>query len=174
MVAWSHGQELPSPKHPALPSYLSQSKLPFHTFPMFDLLKRGSSEFVRTANYAIVYARLIVDGRDLGIHNFMVQIRDLQTHQPMPGVEVGDIGPKIGYNNQELRHSSMPHTISDFLRFRFPCPMGTWLCPGQWLLQIQSCSDSTDTHGHASCHPAFRWTLRSKCRSANSTFPSNQ
>ena len=85
-----------------------------------------SSEFVRTANYAIVYARLIVDGRDLGIHNFMVQIRDLQTHQPMPGVEVGDIGPKIGYNNQELRHGSMPHTISDFLRFRFPCPMGTY------------------------------------------------
>eukprot|EP00434_Breviolum_minutum_P039161 symbB.v1.2.034764.t2/scaffold4548.1/size38217/1 len=55
----------------------------------------------RTANYAIVYARLIVQGRDLGIHNFMVQIRDLQTHKPMMGVEVGDIGPKIGYNNQD-------------------------------------------------------------------------
>lgn len=56
---------------------------------------------VRTANYAIVYARLIVQGQDLGIHNFMVQIRDLQTHKPMMGVEVGDIGPKIGYNNQD-------------------------------------------------------------------------
>ncbi|CAK9057637.1 A chain [Durusdinium trenchii] len=55
----------------------------------------------RTANYAIVYARLIVEGRDLGIHNFMVQIRDLETHRPMPGVQVGDIGPKIGYNNQD-------------------------------------------------------------------------
>lgn len=41
----------------------------------------------RTANYAIVYARLIVEGRDLGIHNFMVQIRDLETHRPMPGVQ---------------------------------------------------------------------------------------
>ncbi|CAE7206475.1 ACX1, partial [Symbiodinium pilosum] len=55
----------------------------------------------RTANHAVVYARLIVKGKDLGIHNFMVQIRDMKTHEPLPGVQVGDIGPKIGYNNQD-------------------------------------------------------------------------
>ena len=55
----------------------------------------------RTANHAIVYARLIVGGRDLGIHNFMVQLRSITTHEPLPGIVVGDIGPKIGYNNQD-------------------------------------------------------------------------
>jgi len=55
----------------------------------------------RTANHAIVFARLLVAGRDLGIHNFLVQIRDLETHAPLPGVAVGDIGSKIGYNAQD-------------------------------------------------------------------------
>jgi acyl-CoA oxidase len=55
----------------------------------------------KTANHAIVYARLIVGGQDLGVHNFMVQIRDITTHLPCNGVVVGDIGPKIGYNNQD-------------------------------------------------------------------------
>ena len=55
----------------------------------------------RCANYGIVYARLILDGKDLGIHNFMVPLRSLQTHEPLPGIVIGDIGPKIGYNNQD-------------------------------------------------------------------------
>jgi hypothetical protein len=42
----------------------------------------------------VVYARLIIDGKDLGVHEFMVQLRD-ETHKPMPGVDVGDIGPKV-------------------------------------------------------------------------------
>ena len=42
----------------------------------------------------MVYARLIIDGKDLGVHEFMVQLRD-EKHDPMPGVEVGDVGPKV-------------------------------------------------------------------------------
>ena len=49
------------------------------------------------ATHAVVYARLLIDGKDYGVHEFMVQLRD-ETHKPMPGVEVGDIGPKLGYN----------------------------------------------------------------------------
>mmetsp|Transcript_44772 Transcript_44772/g.97463 ORF Transcript_44772/g.97463 Transcript_44772/m.97463 type:complete len:678 (-) Transcript_44772:354-2387(-) len=69
----------------------------------------------RTANHAIVYARLLVGGRDLGIHNFMVPIRDMATHEPLPGISVGDIGPKIGYNNQDngfcrFDHVRIPRT----------------------------------------------------------------
>lgn len=41
-------------------------------------------------------ARLFVRGTDYGPHSFVVQIRDLATHQPLPGVTVGDIGPKMG------------------------------------------------------------------------------
>jgi acyl-CoA oxidase len=36
--------------------------------------------------------------QDHGPHGFVVQIRDMETHKPLPGVEVGDIGPKFGYN----------------------------------------------------------------------------
>ena len=33
----------------------------------------------RTANHAIVLARLLLAGRDLGIHNFLVPLRDLES-----------------------------------------------------------------------------------------------
>jgi acyl-CoA oxidase len=53
----------------------------------------------RTANYAMVIARLIDgDGVDRGIHNFLVQLRSSKDHTLLPGVTTGDIGPKIGYN----------------------------------------------------------------------------
>lgn len=48
------------------------------------------------ANYAMVFAKLVVDGDELGTHPFLVPIRDSKM-QPLPGVEVGDIGPKFGF-----------------------------------------------------------------------------
>uniref|UniRef100_A0A915D7C2 Acyl-coenzyme A oxidase n=1 Tax=Ditylenchus dipsaci TaxID=166011 RepID=A0A915D7C2_9BILA len=36
-----------------------------------------------------------------GAHQFWVQIRDLDTHQPLPGIVVGDIGPKFGMNSND-------------------------------------------------------------------------
>jgi len=55
----------------------------------------------RTANTAMVIARLITNGTDQGIHNFLVPIRDRSTHETLPGVTVGDIGPKLGFNNMD-------------------------------------------------------------------------
>ncbi|OWY93716.1 Peroxisomal acyl-coenzyme A oxidase [Phytophthora megakarya] len=52
----------------------------------------------KTATHAIVIARLLLDGKDEGVQSFIVQIRSLEDHQPMPGIEVRDIGPKIGFN----------------------------------------------------------------------------
>eukprot|EP01012_Entosiphon_sulcatum_P013152 TRINITY_DN1841_c0_g1_i1.p1 TRINITY_DN1841_c0_g1~~TRINITY_DN1841_c0_g1_i1.p1 ORF type:complete len:698 (+),score=140.75 TRINITY_DN1841_c0_g1_i1:24-2096(+) len=46
--------------------------------------------------HAIIYARLILKGKDYGYHAFVVQLRD-EHHKPLPGVEVGDIGPKMAY-----------------------------------------------------------------------------
>ena len=43
-------------------------------------------------------ARLFIKGRDYGPHAFVLPIRDMQTHEPLPGIDVGDIGPKFGYN----------------------------------------------------------------------------
>lgn len=51
----------------------------------------------RTANHAVVMAQLFIGNKNFGPHPFVVQIRDLDTHQPLENVYVGDIGPKFGY-----------------------------------------------------------------------------
>lgn len=50
------------------------------------------------ANYAIVFAKLIVKGVDEGIHAVLVPIRDEKTHDPKPGVVINDMGHKMGCN----------------------------------------------------------------------------
>lgn len=56
----------------------------------------------KTANHAMVIARLVDgEGIDRGIHNFLVPLRSMEDHKLLPGVETGDIGPKIGYNNMD-------------------------------------------------------------------------
>jgi acyl-CoA oxidase len=52
----------------------------------------------KAANHAIVMACLITNGKNYGPHPFVVQIRNLVDHEPLPGVTVGDIGPKFGFN----------------------------------------------------------------------------
>ena len=54
-------------------------------------------------------ARLFTKGKDYGMHAFITQIRDLETHKPLPGVTIGDIGPKFGYNGVD----------NGFLRFEY-------------------------------------------------------
>ncbi|BCR91142.1 fatty-acyl coenzyme A oxidase [Aspergillus chevalieri] len=68
----------------------------------------------RTANHAVVMAQLYVGGKNLGPHPFVVQIRDMQTHQPLENVYVGDIGPKFGYNTMDngfllFNNHKIPH-----------------------------------------------------------------
>ncbi|OCK85349.1 acyl-CoA oxidase [Lepidopterella palustris CBS 459.81] len=74
----------------------------------------------RTATHAIVVAQLLLPGKDnpaqftsYGPQPFIVQIRDLKTHQPLPGIIVGDIGPKYGY-------ASMDNGYMLFDQFRIP------------------------------------------------------
>lgn len=49
-----------------------------------------------TSNYAVVVAQLYTNGQSHGIHPFIVQLRDEETWAPMKGVEIGEIGPKLG------------------------------------------------------------------------------
>jgi acyl-CoA oxidase len=58
-------------------------------------MKWFNSSIGLAATHAAVYAQLILNGVEKGIHVFMVQIRD-ENHQPLPGVEVGDVGAKLG------------------------------------------------------------------------------
>ncbi|KAF2070848.1 hypothetical protein CYY_007834 [Polysphondylium violaceum] len=48
--------------------------------------------------WATVFANLITNGTNYGLHPFIVQIRDPKTLEPMPGVTTADNGPKIGLN----------------------------------------------------------------------------
>jgi acyl-CoA oxidase len=59
------------------------------------------------STHCVLYARLVIDGHDHGIHNFLVPIRCVESHRPLPGVTVGDIGPKMSTN----------HNDNGFLRF---------------------------------------------------------
>lgn len=49
-----------------------------------------------SANYAVVVAQLYTKGKCHGIHPFIVQLRDEETWNPMPGIKIGEIGPKLG------------------------------------------------------------------------------
>lgn len=53
------------------------------------------------ATHAVVYAQLVIDGNSLGPYPFIVPIRSLETHLPLPGIDVGDIGTKMGYNSMD-------------------------------------------------------------------------
>ncbi|KAL4892054.1 hypothetical protein BDV59DRAFT_57060 [Aspergillus ambiguus] len=46
------------------------------------------------ATHALVVARLIVAGKEMGNHVFLAQIRDLQTHELLPNVQVYEQGEK--------------------------------------------------------------------------------
>ncbi|XP_075210147.1 acyl-coenzyme A oxidase 1-like [Lycorma delicatula] len=52
----------------------------------------------QTANYALVMAQLYINNACYGIHPFVVQLRDEETHMPMPGIKIGEIGSKLGMN----------------------------------------------------------------------------
>jgi acyl-CoA oxidase len=69
----------------------------------------------KTANHAMVIARLIDgSGKDRGIHNFIVPLRNTSDHTLLPGVETGDIGPKIGYNNMDNGYAKFENVRSKF------------------------------------------------------------
>lgn len=53
----------------------------------------------QTANYCIVVAQLYAKGQCHGIHSFIVQVRDEETHMPLAGMKVGEIGAKLGLNS---------------------------------------------------------------------------
>jgi acyl-CoA oxidase len=51
----------------------------------------------KDATYGVVFAKLITQGRDHGVHPFLVQLRDKVFHRPMPGLLIGDMGSKVGF-----------------------------------------------------------------------------
>ncbi|EAL62442.1 acyl-CoA oxidase [Dictyostelium discoideum AX4] len=83
----------------------------------------------KLATHTIVFAQLLIpssiDGKlkNYGPHPFILQVRSLDDHSPLPGVTVGDIGPKLGFNSIDngflrLDHVRIPreNMLSRFFR----------------------------------------------------------
>ena len=66
-----------------------------------------------SATHVLIVARLIVKGKDHGPQCLFIQIRDPDTHKLLPGLETGDIGPKLGYNSKD-------NGFMRFTNFRVP------------------------------------------------------
>ncbi|KAK8710660.1 hypothetical protein V6N13_145974 [Hibiscus sabdariffa] len=70
----------------------------------------------KVSTHAVVYARLITDGQDHGVHGFIVQLRSLDDLSPLPGITVGDIGMKFGSG----AYNSMDNGVMRFDHVRIP------------------------------------------------------
>uniref|UniRef100_A0A2A4J068 Acyl-coenzyme A oxidase n=1 Tax=Heliothis virescens TaxID=7102 RepID=A0A2A4J068_HELVI len=55
----------------------------------------------KTVNYCIIVAQLYTKGVCHGTHPFIVQLRDEDTHMPLPGITIGEVGPKMGFNTAD-------------------------------------------------------------------------
>ncbi|KAL4243883.1 Acyl-coenzyme A oxidase [Abortiporus biennis] len=67
-----------------------------------------------TSTHGVLQAKLILGGKDLGPHLFLVPLRSLIDHSVLPGITIGDIGPKAmnGYtavDNGFARFDHPPH-----------------------------------------------------------------
>ncbi|XP_053326091.1 peroxisomal acyl-coenzyme A oxidase 2 [Spea bombifrons] len=67
--------------------------------PQITATKWWPGDMGKTSTHAIVLAQLIIAGRSYGMHPFMVQVRSCQDHSPLPGITVGDIGPKMSFEH---------------------------------------------------------------------------
>jgi acyl-CoA oxidase len=86
-------------------------ELVLHT-PSDKAYKFWPGELGKLASHAVVFARLISKGEDHGVQPFFCRIRD-ENHHPLPGIDVGDIGLKFGYQMKD-------NGFLGFNQFRIP------------------------------------------------------
>ncbi|KAI3889891.1 hypothetical protein MKX03_017814 [Papaver bracteatum] len=70
----------------------------------------------KVSTHAVVYARLLINGKDYGVNGFIVQLRSLDDHLPLPGITVGDIGMKFGSG----AYNTMDNGVLQFDHVRIP------------------------------------------------------
>lgn len=63
-----------------------------------------------SATHAAVYAQMIIKGKCLGVHVFFVQLRGSDL-KPLPGIYMGDIGPKLGDNDCPIGYLRMKNVV---------------------------------------------------------------
>lgn len=83
--------------------------------------------------HACVFAQLIIKGKNHGVHAFVVPIRD-HNHKPFPGLEVGDVGPKLGFNTKDngyliMKNYRIPRRMM-LMKYHKVSPDGTYSVSG--------------------------------------------
>ena len=69
--------------------------------PDIEAAKIWSGNMGNIATHAVVYAQLKSNGQSHGLHSFVVPLRDPNTLHALPGVTVGDMGEKIGFEGED-------------------------------------------------------------------------
>lgn len=69
--------------------------------PTTSSAKYWPGDMGRFSTHALAMARLVIDGKDYGVHPFVVEMRDMNTFKHLPGVDSGDMGIKYGFNNKD-------------------------------------------------------------------------
>ncbi|XP_037948738.1 probable peroxisomal acyl-coenzyme A oxidase 1 [Teleopsis dalmanni] len=64
--------------------------------PSLEAYKWWPGGMGHTSNYAMVVAQLYIKDEHKGIQMFVVPVRDTETHMPLPGIDIGEIGKKLG------------------------------------------------------------------------------
>ncbi|XP_041789768.1 peroxisomal acyl-coenzyme A oxidase 1 isoform X1 [Chelmon rostratus] len=101
--------------------------------PTISSIKWWPGGLGKTSNHAIVLAQLYTQGNCQGLHAFIVPIRDVSTHVPLPGIVVGDIGPKFGFSEVDngflkLENVRIPRE-NMLMKYAKVEPDGTYLKP---------------------------------------------
>ena len=71
-----------------------------HT-PSLECMKWWPGGLAKSCNCCILMARVVIGEKDYGPHPFFFQVRDWETHESLPGIELRDIGQKLGYNGMD-------------------------------------------------------------------------
>ncbi|KAK7092005.1 hypothetical protein V1264_009616 [Littorina saxatilis] len=123
--------------------------------PTISSIKYWPAGLGKTANACIVMAQLITKGHNYGMHAFLLQIRDLDTHQPLSGITVGDIGSKFGLSANDNGFLKMDNVRiprnNMLMRHSRVLPDGTYIEPkNDRLMYGGMTSIRTDVVGVAS------------------------
>ncbi|CAD6194218.1 unnamed protein product [Caenorhabditis auriculariae] len=62
-------------------------------------IKCWAGNLSHSSTHAVVFAKLIVGGKNEGLHAFCLQIRNPETFESLPGITIGDMGGKPGVWN---------------------------------------------------------------------------
>ncbi|KAJ3013979.1 fatty-acyl coenzyme A oxidase [Thoreauomyces humboldtii] len=86
----------------------SSDEFVIHT-PTLTATKWWIGGAAQTATHSVVFAQMIVKGKNYGVKNFVVPLRDVDTFENLPGIVIGDIGAKMGRHGTDNGYIQFTH-----------------------------------------------------------------